>query len=306
VKRVLLTGASGFVGSPCVGLLREHGFEVHAVSGGRRPLGAGAHVTWQGDLLDPNFVALLIEQSAPTHLLHLAWYAVPGAFWNADENLAWAGASLDLLRRFVSRGGQRVVVAGSCAEYDWRHGYCVEELTPTQPTTLYGSCKNAVWEVLRRHAAGHSCSAAWARLFFAFGPGEQRGRLVPDVIEALRAGGEAHCTAGTQLRDFLHVRDVASALVQLLDSEVTGAVNISSGEPVAVKEMVGRIATYLRAPDRLRLGVLPERPGDPPLLVGDNTRLRREVGWAPRFSLDSGLLDTIEWWQRERSIQCGG
>lgn len=305
MKRVLLTGASGFIGTPCVALLRRRGFEVHAVGGGRRAVSAEADVAWEGDLLDPAFVARLIERSAPTHLLHLAWYAVPGAFWTADENLAWARASLLLLERFAARGGRRAVVAGSCAEYDWRHGYCVEDLTPTHPGTLYGSCKNAVWEMFRRYAAGRACSAAWARLFFAYGPGEQRGRLVPDVIQALLAGREASCTAGTQLRDFLHVGDVARALVQLLDSEVSGAVNVCSGQPVAVKEVVERIATHLQARDRLHLGALPERPGDPPLLAGDNTRLSREVGWVPEFSLDSGLLDTVDWWRRELAPRSG-
>src|SRR5262245_28337598 len=126
MKRVLLTGATGFIGRHCLPALLAGGYEVHTVSSRAavgHPQGVYAH---QADLLDSVQVAALFSSIRPSHLLHFAWYAQPGAYWTSLENVRWVQSSLDLLWSFVAYGGQRVVMAGSCAEYDWRYGYCTE------------------------------------------------------------------------------------------------------------------------------------------------------------------------------------
>ena len=158
----------------------------------------------------------------PTHLLHLAWYVVPGKLITAPENFAWVAASFDLVRRFAEPGGQRVAVCGSGYEYDWRYGYCSEELTPCVPDTVYGACKQALHEMVRSFAAGQGLSAAWGRVFFLYGPNEHPQRLVSSVIRSLLEGEPAPCSHGRQIRDYLHVQDVADGLVALLDSDVAG------------------------------------------------------------------------------------
>src|SRR6267143_4821300 len=119
MKRILLTGATGFIGRQCVPLLVARGYQVHAVSS--KPIKDNRDsVRWhQADLFDPLAVKALIGSTKPTHLLHLAWCTEPGKYWNSLENLQWVQASLGLLQEFVDNDGQRVVVAGTCAEYDW-------------------------------------------------------------------------------------------------------------------------------------------------------------------------------------------
>jgi len=107
-------------------------------------------------------------------------------------------------------------------------------------------------------------------------------------------------TAGTQVRDFMHVDDVARAFVALLDSDVEGAVNIASGEPVELREVMGLIGATAGHPELVRLGALSPRPGDPTTLVADVRRLRDEVGFTPRLELAEGVRQTVEWW-RSRS-----
>ena len=146
----------------------------------------------------------------PTHLLHLAWNAEPGRYWTTPENLAWVQASLALYRAFAAGGGRRAVFAGTCAEYDWsRAAVCREDETPLAPATLYGAAKQGLGSTLCAHGAEHGPSTAWGRVFFLYGPREHPQRLVPAVVRGLLARERVAVTHGRQVRDFMHVADVA-------------------------------------------------------------------------------------------------
>jgi nucleoside-diphosphate-sugar epimerase len=294
MTRLLITGATGFLGAPCVTrAVRE--FEVHATARANHEPLAGARFH-PCDLFDMQQVNELLAAVRPTHLLHLAWIATPGVYWTSPENYGWVTASKHLLSAFARNGGTRAAIAGTCAEYDWTTaGLCREYATPTRPATVYGQCKNE----LREWTQYCDVSVAWARLFFLYGPREHPARLVPSVARALLAGEVAECSAGAQRRDFLHTDDVADALVTLLQSDLTGPVNVGSGEAVAVRTVIELVARACGRPDLVRLGARPTPPADPPLLVADVTRLRDELGWRPRVGLDEGLRETVNWW-RER------
>lgn len=312
MRKVLLTGATGFIGRQCLHALAaapRRFEEIHAVSTREAASGenefadeaTGGAVRWhRANLLSEDESQRVFEEVRPTHLLHLAWYAEPGKYWTAPVNEDWLRASVRLLHAFAKNGGERVVAAGTCAEYDWSgDGYCVESGTRRAPATLYGKCKDALHDALAALAREHGLSAAWGRIFFLYGPHEHPQRLVASIIRSLLRDEPARCTHGEQLRDFLHVRDVADAFVALLDSDVRGAVNIASGEAVSLKSVIHKIGEKLERPNLIELGALKAPAHEPKLLAADVSRLRDEVRWSPRHTLDTGLDETISWWRKQ-------
>jgi nucleoside-diphosphate-sugar epimerase len=299
VTRVLVSGAGGFVGLPLLVELSRDGAELHAVSTRARPP-ALSGVRWHRlDLFDSTAVDALMEELAPERLVHLAWYTTHGHYWCAPENVTWVERSLQLLRAFARHGGQRLVMLGSCAEYDWSTAAAplVESSSPLVPATLYGAARDALRRVAEAYAEQEGIELAWGRLFFLYGPRESPGRLVPSVIRALLLGEPVAVSGGRQVRDFMHVEDVARAVATLLESRVVGPVNIASGVGVTVGDVVEEIVRRIGRPELVRRGALPDRPGDPSQLVADVTRLQDEVGFRPRWELADGLAATIRWWR---------
>ncbi len=293
MKRVLVTGASGFVGKACLQRLAARGFDVHAVARTPTPED-GQTVTWHSqDLLAPGAEAAIIDTVRPTHALHLAWIAIPGVFWNSAENLAWLAAGCALADAFGRAGGRRFVGVGTCAEYDWGFGLCREDTTPLRPSTAYGRAKLAMMHALNTAAAVHSFDAAWGRLFFPYGPGEPAGKLIPSVIAALLDGKPVPCSHGRQVRDFVFIEDAADALAALVDAPATGAYNIASGAPITLRDVIAAVVAELGGADLVQYGARPLQPGEPPVLVAGMERTYTALAWRPTTNLTTGIRRTI-------------
>lgn len=298
-RRILVTGAGGFVGRQVLEPLQALGFEVHAVTTlARAPL---AGVTWHvADLLTAKGRSAALAP-APDTLLHAAWYVAHGRFWAAPENMAWAAASAGLVDEFVQAGGRRFIGIGSCAEYGAAPANAAPwpETRMLAPATLYGLAKAS----FAMRLAGAGISTAWARLFHLFGPGEAPGRLVPSVTAALRNGQPAECASGQPVRDFASTWFIGRALAALAASEVQGAVNVAAGAGLPIAALVGRIGRLSGRPALVRLGALPDRPDEMPYMVADTGRLRREVGFTEASDLEG---DLGRLWREELLAARGG
>lgn len=281
--RVLLTGATGFIGSHVARELLRRGHEVTATL---RPTSDHRRIADLERTLRIETGNLDDLPGDPDLVLSLAWYTVPGKYLTAPENRE----CLERSRRLLEKARGRVVFAGTCFEFDTRLGRLRED-SPTRPTTLYAECKDALRQDVEKRP-----DSAWLRFFYQYGPGEDERRLVPSVIRAIQRGQEAKVSPGEQRRDFLHVEDVASAVVAVAESRLSGCVNIGSGEAPPVKEIVTTIGELGGRPELVKLGAVPYYEGEPMLIVADNAKLK-STGWSPRWTLREGLRNTFDWWK---------
>jgi nucleoside-diphosphate-sugar epimerase len=301
--RVLLTGAPGFIGAAVARRLVREGCQVFA------PVRPESNL-WRiqdivdsiqvlpCDLLDPDQVRGCLEKSQPEVCFHLAWYAEPGKYLTSPLNLRHLSASLKLAESLAENGCKRLVVAGSCAEYNSELGY-LSENSPTAPGTLYAASKLALNLTLEKLAPQLDLQVSWGRIFYVYGPCEDERRFIPAVISSVLRGEATKLTPGGQVRDYLHIEDVASAMWAIAQKNLDGITNIGSGVPVTNREVAIKIGNILKRPELVRFGDLPYRPGDPMFVCADTRRLREQTGWQPGFDLEQGLINTIDWWKSQ-------
>lgn len=300
--RVLLTGASGFIGSQVARLVlaERHPLTILVRPGSslRRlgELGGGVELL-EGDLKRAASLEERLRANVPDVCMHLAWYAEPGGkcLW-AHENLDCLTGSLAFLRVLREAGCPRLVIAGTSVEYDTSTGY-VTETSPIRPANLYAAAKHSLFLTASNFDRWSEFEVAAARIFSVYGPWEDPRRLVPYVISKLLVGETCELTRGEQIRDYSHVEDAAGAIWAIAKSSVVGPVNVASSRPVSVASIARKLGELLGRPELLRFGARPSPPGDPQFLVGNTDRLRSEVGFSPRYDLDSGLAHTVAWWR---------
>jgi nucleoside-diphosphate-sugar epimerase len=299
--RVLLTGATGFLGRHTLAAFSNAGIEVAAVYH-TKPGAALEGVRWiQADLTEGDDAARIVHEARATHLVQLAWRAVYGDIASSRENLDWLQASLLLARQFIDAGGRRIVGCGSCFEYAWDFGICREDFTPLAPATLYGATKHALHLAMDSLAKQSGVTLGWGRAFFLYGPHEHPTRLVTAVISALLDGRLAETSHGRQIRDYLYVRDAAEGIVALTHSDAGGAFNIAAGNVVSLGEIISEIAGQIGRPDLIRLGARSAQPFEPPIIVGHTAKSRDILGFEAKTDLKSGIAATITAMRSQRA-----
>jgi nucleoside-diphosphate-sugar epimerase len=286
--RIVVTGATGFIGAQVLAELTGRGVEVHAVSRAPPRGGPEAGVVWHRiDLLE-TVPASILEAIRPSHCLHLAWEATPGRYRTARENYDWVAASVRFARAFHLAGGRSFTLAGSCAEYALPSAVCDEFGTPLADDCAYAVCKAATARLLAALARDTGARFNAGRIFYIYGPGEPAGKLVASICRALAAGQAIPLTSGDDVVDYIFAADVARALVRLALSDLAGPVNIGSGQGARVRDIATRLGEIAGRPELLQFGKL-ELGREPVRIVAATTRLTRELGVEPQVTLDQGL-----------------
>jgi dTDP-6-deoxy-L-talose 4-dehydrogenase (NAD+) len=284
-RPILVTGAAGFVGAALVRTLRSRGLEVAAGVRSSTAVGRLERLPVDAprvelDLDDPDAGQQRLDTLAPRAIVHLAWHARPEDYLHALDNRGSLAASRTLFAA-AARRGTPIVAAGTCLEYAPARRPLRED-DPSEANSEYAKCKLAALAFARTLEGAPGWRFTWARLFHIHGPDEAPGRLLPSIARALRAGQRFDLPAGDQVRDHLHVDDVAAALALLVERGHSEIVNVCSGKPVSLRELAWTMGEAIGRPELLRFGAKESAPGMQHLL-GDPARLR-SLGFRPAHS----------------------
>lgn len=241
MKKILVTGSTGQVEiRPTKSISRAL---FHVVGTGTREVSGdanGSHTYTKFDLLTED-IDSLIHQTHPELLRHLAWEKQLNVFWASPKYILWLDANKRLVGSFNKWGGERMVVAGTSAEYDRESHTPFDELNPEFPKSIYGQAKLALLNVLR----GRSAPFLWAKTIFQFGDKETAGHLIPSLIDTLQAECEFSIQKSDDIRDFIYVYDVVQIMISLLVSGKEGVFNVASGVGTTIRELGMKIASIL-------------------------------------------------------------
>lgn len=281
--RVLITGASGFLGQAVVHEANKQGMAVIGMGRGDFPL------PFDGEWLRQNPFDETLSLPTVDACIHLAWPTTDN-YATSPENMEIGNASLIMIQRLHQKGCAHVVVAGSCAEYASIQPTPICEDGVLADETAYGQAKNWLRKAVNQYmAANPGLTMAWARIFQVYGPGERKQRLLPHLVRLWRTQIEFQAASCTQVRDYLHVQDVASALVLMAMLRAEGVYNVCSGQPVRLREFILLFGKHFPCGSLVRFGAKPDREGwEPPEMYGCSQKVRA-LGWRQTVSLHEGL-----------------
>ena len=270
-KTVLLTGATGFVGRQIHRRLIEAGHEVFVTvrPGHQDRLKLQAH-----KIIEIEDVFSLSAEKWHQHLegvdavIHSAWYVEPGIYLDSHKNIDCLAGTLSLAEGAQLAGVGHFIGIGTCMEYQLPSDQLHVD-APLAATTLYAASKLALYKMLSaRFRKIPQSRFSWCRLFYLYGEGEHPKRLVPYIRRQIESGEIAKLSAGTQLRDFMDVRDAGRQIADVVLTGQPDAINICSGTPITIRNFAEKIADHYGRRDLLEFGTASIHPSDPTAVVG--------------------------------------
>lgn len=288
MKKVFLTGGTGLIGTQTIPFLQKAGFDVYALTLDENKSQNGIKYV-KGNLFDKTQIDNLLSEIRPEYMLHYAWLST--GLFNDNSNFDFLTSSIDLLKSFAKYGGKRVVMAGTYAEYGY-HNETLKETMPAEPINIYSQCKDFVHQIADAYCQNNNISFGWGRIFSAFGKERDPRRLTSDVINHLKDNQKVVIRSGSLIRDYIYTKDIAAAFVQFLESDVNGGVNICTGKDTSIHDYVMKIAQIM---EKENLVVFNEQKSPQQVrVVGDPTRLNKEVGFTPKYSIEQALKEILE------------
>lgn len=316
--KVLVTGAAGFIGSVVTEQLIEQGAEVVGFDNLQHGHRAAVHPSArfvEGDLLDASLLQELLAEEKPDAVAHLAAEALidesirdPGRFYRANVT-----GGINLLDAMVAAGVMRMVFSSTAAVYGQPKEIPIVEDAPYEPCNSYGDSKLAFERMLAWYRVAHDIRYVCLRYFNACGATERCGEfrkkethLIPICFEAALGEREALSLFGTDydtrdgtcIRDYVHVSDIAQAhllAMEQMDRVKAAAYNLGNGEGYSNRQVIETVRGVTGRP--VPVQDAPRRPGDPARLVASSAKIRRELGWEPRFPELATMVETAWKWR---------
>ena len=306
MKRVLLTGGSGFLGANLARRLLDDGYAVHLLL---RP----EHEPWriQGierdverhntDLGDSDSVAALIKNVRPDWVFNLAAHGAYSSQTNLDDMLRTnVLGTIALVNACRNVGVESFVQAGSSSEYGYKD-HPPPESEGLEPNSDYAFTKASASLYCQYCAQHHGFPARTLRLYSAYGPFEEPTRLMPTLIAWARTGQWPPLADRKIARDFVYVDDVSEAFIRAANAPHANAhpvYNVGTGIQSTLEEVVALVGELLNVSEEPEWGTMPARHWDTNVWIADSTRIAEDLGWAPTHTLREGLSTFVDWFEQ--------
>ena len=290
--RVLITGATGFIGKPLRKMLISEGYEILALA--RNAPIQQDQIKWlEADLSNTQAYRSAIAEFSPEVVIHLAWQGIPD--YSLETSIANLNLSLGLLSFVVSlESCKKVIVSGSCWEYADANGECLES-DVNKPQNDFTWAKHAIRSWLEIHCPKHGIDYAWLRIFYVYGPGQRSGSLLPLILASLQEDEMPAINAAYNANDYVYIDDVVEAfMVAVRQPFQSGIYNIGSGESVKVLDIFRLAENIVNGSETLS-----EQMADNASVQVNAVdfwaglaKVRKHLGWMPKTSLTDGISKT--------------
>ena len=305
MKKVVVTGATGLVGSPLLAKLKQNNVEVHHVSRSdphpsvvENNSSAPNVFHHKINLLNNADILDLLKIIRPEYLFHLAWETNHDNYMNNKSNLIWLEKTKLLTNCFYELGGKKLFCAGTCAEYDWNNtDKFVEDDSKLLASNIYTEAKLELLEHIKSVAAAHDSQFVWGRIFFAFGQGEPVTKILPHTINSLLDGSVTVNTNGKQILDFIYAGDIALIIEKSMFTNFQGVINCGSGNKNQLKYFLELIQKNVGGTINYNFN---NCPTDIKAVIADTTKIKNLLGENFTFDIDANLLKMIDFYRRRK------
>jgi UDP-glucose 4-epimerase len=315
--KIFVVGGAGYIGSVCAELLLDEGHEVSVFDnlgeGHRRAVDSRARF-FDGDLADHDNITAALRDARPNAVMHFAANALVGESMKNPSKYFRnnVGGGLNLLDSMLETGVNRFVFSSTCATFGLPERVPIDETAPQQPVNPYGESKLVFEKILRWYDEIHGLRFVSLRYFNAAGASEKFGEdhrhethLIPNVLKVALGekpqleiyGTDYDTPDGTCIRDYIHILDLSCAHILALEAKQSAYYNLGTGGGASVREVVDCCRKITG--EKIPVKEMPRRPGDPPRLIAASEKIKRELGWEPRFqSLDAIIESAWKWHQK--------
>jgi UDP-glucose 4-epimerase len=312
--RIFVVGGAGYIGSVCAELLLDEGHDVFVFDnlneGHRRAVDVRARF-FEGDLADRNSIAVALREAHPDAVMHFAANAIVGESMKNPSKYFRnnIGNGVNLLDAMIETGVNRFVFSSTCATFGLPERTPIDETAAQRPVNPYGESKLAFERILRWYDEIHGLRFVSLRYFNAAGASENFGEdhrhethLIPNVLKVALGkkphveifGSDYDTPDGTCIRDYIHILDLSRAHILALEAKQSAYYNLGTGGGASVREVVDCCRKITEK--EIAVAERPRRPGDPSRLIAASEKIKRELGWQPKFpSLDSIIESAWKW-----------
>jgi UDP-glucose 4-epimerase len=297
---IFVTGGTGFIGQHVTQQLIDDDHNLLLMCLENEDLPQSIKKTKKATIIRGNLSTIEslkkdVKDFGPEATVHMAWEGIPNYDYEAStKNLIYG---LNLIAMLADIGCKRVLCTGSCWEYGKKSGKLDEDSVVT-PSNAFTAAKNSLHLMGREIAKENNMKFIWTRLFYVYGPGQKGHSLIPHIINAIRLGSTPNIKTPNSRNDFVYVKDVANAISLLSTKEIKGEIyNIGSGHSTEITDIINMVYHYYGSNNKYN----PAREKSNDLVKtdfwADVTRIKKDIGWEPKFSIEKGIEKTIEYFK---------